>query len=46
MKYGEEWPKRYDMASLRMVVSAGEILGREPWKWLRDYVCKNGIIAT
>nr|WP_237179473.1 AMP-binding protein [Pyrobaculum ferrireducens] len=40
MKYGDEWPRRYEMKSLRLVVSAGEILGVEPWRWLWKNVCR------
>ncbi|MEM3715078.1 MAG: acetate--CoA ligase, partial [Nitrososphaeria archaeon] len=32
MKYYEK--VNYDISSLKMIVSAGEILGIEPWKWL------------
>lgn len=41
MRYGEEWPAKYSLESLKMVVSAGEILGKEAWKWLKRHVCKN-----
>ena len=40
IRYGEEVPRRYRLDSLRLIVSAGEILGREPWKWLVDNVCR------
>ncbi len=40
MKYGPEWPQRYDLSSLRLVVSAGEILGVEAWRWLNENVCR------
>jgi 4-hydroxybutyrate---CoA ligase (AMP-forming) len=40
MRYGEEWVRRYDTSSLKLVISAGEILGHEPWRWLRDNVCR------
>jgi acyl-coenzyme A synthetase/AMP-(fatty) acid ligase len=32
MKYSNT--TKYDISSLKMIVSAGEILGIEPWKWL------------
>jgi 4-hydroxybutyrate---CoA ligase (AMP-forming) len=40
MRYGDEVPKRYDLSSLKLVVSAGEILGLEAWRWLRQNVAK------
>lgn len=41
MRYGEEWPAKYSLENLKMVVSAGEILGKEAWKWLKRHICKN-----
>ncbi len=41
IRYGDEVPKRYRLDSLRLIVSAGEILGREPWRWLREHICRN-----
>ena len=41
IRYGEEVPRRYRLDSLRLIVSAGEILGREPWRWLREHICRN-----
>ncbi|MEW6543624.1 MAG: acetate--CoA ligase [Nitrospirota bacterium] len=33
MKYGEEWPKKYDLASLRVLGSVGEPINPEAWEW-------------
>jgi acetyl-CoA synthetase len=33
MKYGEEWPKRYDLTSLRILGSVGEPINPEAWEW-------------
>jgi acetyl-CoA synthetase len=33
MKYGEEWPKRYDLSSLRVLGSVGEPINPEAWEW-------------
>ncbi len=33
MKYGEEWPKKYDLASLRILGSVGEPINPEAWLW-------------
>ena len=41
MKYGEEQVRRYDTSSLRLVISAGEILGHEPWRWLKENLCRH-----
>ncbi|MCS7118182.1 MAG: acetate--CoA ligase [Thaumarchaeota archaeon] len=40
MRYGDEVPGRYSLRSLGILVSAGEILGEEVWKWLRRNVAK------
>ena len=33
MKYGEEWPKKYDLRSLRILGSVGEPINPEAWRW-------------
>jgi len=33
MKYGEEWPKKYDLGSLRILGSVGEPINPEAWLW-------------
>ena len=33
MKFGEEYPNRYDLSSLRLVNCAGEPLNPEAWHW-------------
>jgi acetyl-CoA synthetase len=33
MKYGEEWPKKYDLSSLRILGSVGEVINPEAWDW-------------
>ncbi|MCG2830409.1 MAG: acetate--CoA ligase [Desulfobacteraceae bacterium] len=32
-KYGEEWPKLYDLSSLRLLGSVGEVINPEAWNW-------------
>ncbi|MBU1163606.1 MAG: acetate--CoA ligase, partial [Proteobacteria bacterium] len=32
-KYGEEWPRRYDLSSLRLLGSVGEVINPEAWHW-------------
>jgi acetyl-CoA synthetase len=34
MKYGEEWPKKFDLSSLRVLGSVGEPINPEAWEWL------------
>jgi len=33
MKYGEEWPKKSDLSSLRILGSVGEPINPEAWLW-------------
>jgi len=33
MRYGEEYPKKYDLSSLRVLGSVGEPINPEAWEW-------------
>ncbi|NUQ80107.1 MAG: acetate--CoA ligase [Bacteroidetes bacterium] len=33
MRYGESWPNRHDLTSLRLLGSVGEPINPEAWKW-------------
>lgn len=33
MRYGEEWPSKYDLSSLRILGSVGEPINPEAWLW-------------
>ncbi|MDX2035800.1 MAG: acetate--CoA ligase [Isosphaeraceae bacterium] len=33
MKWGEEWPRKYDLSSLRLLGSVGEPINPEAWMW-------------
>src|SRR5690606_14196431 len=33
MRYGDEWPKKYDLSSLRLLGSVGEPINPEAWMW-------------
>ena len=33
MKFGEEWPEKYDLSSLRLLGSVGEPINPEAWVW-------------
>jgi len=43
MKYGEMWPKKHDLSSLRLVVCAGEVLNPPAWEWLQKKVFEDRI---
>jgi len=38
MRYGEEYPRRYEMKSLRLLGSVGEPINPEAWMWYRENV--------
>ena len=38
MRYGEEVPRRHDLARLERVVCAGEVLNAPAWEWLQRMV--------
>ncbi|BFU93171.1 MAG: Acetyl-coenzyme A synthetase [Nitrospira sp.] len=33
MRYGEDWPKKFDLATLRILGSVGEPINPEAWEW-------------
>ncbi|MDY6950536.1 MAG: acetate--CoA ligase [Thermodesulfobacteriota bacterium] len=37
-KYGKEWPKGFDLSSLRLLGSVGEIINPEAWKWYDEHI--------
>jgi acetyl-CoA synthetase len=39
-KEGNAWPKKYDLSSLRLLGSVGEILNPEAWKWYHQHIGK------
>ena len=43
MKHGEKWPKSYNLDSLKMIFSAGEVLNPPAWSWLQKKVFNNKI---
>jgi acetyl-CoA synthetase len=43
MKHGEEYPKRHDLSSMRLVVCAGEVLNPPAWEWLQKTVFQDRI---
>jgi acetyl-CoA synthetase len=42
MRYGESYPKRYDLRSLRFLTCAGEPLNPEALRWTYEFLCGNG----
>ena len=43
MRYGEEWAKKHDLSSVRLVVCAGEVLNPPAWEWLQKKVFEDRI---
>jgi len=35
MKYGDDYPKKHDLSSLKLVACAGEVLNPPAWEWLQ-----------
>jgi acetyl-CoA synthetase len=38
MRFGDSWPKRHDMSSLRLLGSVGEPINPEAWKWYHNTI--------
>ena len=38
MKYGEQWPAKYDLSSLRILGSVGEPINPEAWIWYYENI--------
>ncbi len=38
MRFGDEWPRRYDTSSLRLLGSVGEPINPEAWRWYYEVV--------
>ena len=38
IKYGDEWPKKYDLGSLTMLGSVGEPINPEAWRWYYETI--------
>jgi len=41
MRFGESWPNRHDLSSLRLLGSVGEPINPEAWKWYHRVIGKN-----
>ncbi|HEU4324193.1 MAG TPA: acetate--CoA ligase [Roseiflexaceae bacterium] len=38
MRFGDAWPRRCDLSSLRLLACAGEPLNPEAWRWFYDVI--------
>lgn len=38
MQWGEEWPKKYDLSSLRVLGTVGEPINKEAWMWYFKHI--------
>ena len=41
MRLGEQWPKKHEMKSLRLLGSVGEPINPEAWMWYREQIGRN-----
>jgi acetyl-CoA synthetase len=41
IKWGEEWPKKHRLSSLRLLGSVGEPINPEAWMWYREIIGHN-----
>jgi acetyl-CoA synthetase len=39
-RHGNAWPKRYNLSSLRLLGSVGEIINPEAWRWYHKHIGK------
>jgi acetyl-CoA synthetase len=40
MRFGEEWPNKYDLSALRLLGSVGEPINPEAWRWYHTVIGK------
>jgi acetyl-CoA synthetase len=41
VKWGDEWPKKHDLTSLRLLGTVGEPINPEAWMWYREVIGGN-----
>jgi len=41
IKWGDEWPRKHDLTSLRLLGTVGEPINPEAWMWYRDVIGGN-----
>src|SRR5437016_14679552 len=42
MRYGEQYPAKYDLTSLKVIACAGEPLNPEAWRWAQTHLAGDG----
>lgn len=42
MRYGEAYPAKYDLSTLRVIACAGEPLNPEAWRWAQTHLAGDG----
>ena len=43
MQHGDEWPRKHDLHSVKLVACAGEVLNPPAWEWLQKKVFEDRI---
>ncbi len=43
MRYGDEWPKKHDLSSIKLILCAGEVLNPPVWEWLQKKVLNDRV---
>ncbi|MBT8419414.1 MAG: AMP-binding protein [Gammaproteobacteria bacterium] len=43
MRHGEEEVEKYDLSSLRVTISSGELWNPDSWTWFFEHVCKRRV---
>jgi acetyl-CoA synthetase len=38
MRFGEEWPQKHDLSSLRLLGTVGEPINPEAWRWYYEHI--------
>jgi acetyl-CoA synthetase len=41
MRFGEDWPNKYDLSKLRLLGTVGEPINPEAWRWYHRLIGKN-----
>ena len=41
MKWGDEWPEKHDLSTLRLLGSVGEPINPEAWTWYHEHIGRN-----
>jgi acetyl-CoA synthetase len=41
MRFGDHWPAKHEMGSLRLMATVGEPINPEAWMWYREHIGRN-----